>query len=271
MPSPPRAVLIVGMLMASATLAEAGGRAATESYPNLATLGEQSVPARVAPASPAVLVTAAPVLSRREMRLARRGRRSRYARGRAEWAARDQRSAQIVAVAQPAATVAPALPQPAVAGPTPLAPSQEQAAKTPNELRSSLPPLAGPHETAAPTLTDLIAKHAQQNGVPVELAKAVVRIESRGNPHASNGGALGLMQIKPGTARAAGFSGGASGLFVAETNLHFGMKILGDAYRTSGGDVCRALMLYQSGHLATRMSRANRAYCSRARAVMAGA
>lgn len=105
----------------------------------------------------------------------------------------------------------------------------------------------------------------------MELAQAVVRIESRGNAHASNGGALGLMQIKPGTARAAGFSGGAAGLFVAETNLHFGMKILGEAYRSSGGDVCRALMRYQSGHLASRMSRANRVYCSRARAIMAGA
>ena len=192
--------------MASATLAEAGGRAATESYPNLATLGEHPVPARVAPASPAIPVATAPVPSRREMRLARRGRRSRYARGRAEWAAREQRSPQIVAAAQPVPTAAPASPQPAVVPvATPLAPSQEPAAKTPGELRASLPPLAGPHETGSPTLTDLIAKHAQQNGVPVELARAVVRIESRGNPHASNGGALGLMQIKPGTARAAGF------------------------------------------------------------------
>ena len=152
-----------------------------------------------------------------------------------------------------------------------MSPAEEQAAKTPGAVQAISPAIDGRHETGAPTLADLVAKHAHENGVPVELAQAVVRIESRGNAHASHGGALGLMQIKPGTARAAGFGGSASGLFVADTNLHFGMKILGQAYRSAGGDVCRALMQYQSGHLATRMSRANRAYCSRARAVMAGA
>ncbi len=107
--------------------------------------------------------------------------------------------------------------------------------------------------------------------MPVRLAEAVVRIESRGNPQASHRGALGLMQIKPETARAVGFSGGAMALLGAETNLHFGMKILAAAYRSARGDICRALMQYQSGHLATRVSPANRAYCSKARAIMAGA
>ncbi len=149
-----------------------------------------------------------------------------------------------------------------------MTPGTEAASATPE---TAVAGRDGPHEAAAPTLSDLVARHAIENGVPVSLAQAVVRIESRGNPHASNGGALGLMQIKPGTARAAGFSGGASGLFVANTNLHFGMKILGDAFRSSGGDVCRALMLYQSGHLATHMTRSNRIYCAKARSVMAGA
>ena len=151
----------------------------------------------------------------------------------------------------------------------PAGANTEAASRTPGPPPAAKPD--GPREHGSETMADLVAKHAAANGVPVKLAQAVVRIESRGNVHASNAGALGLMQIKFGTARAAGFSGPAVGLFVADTNLRFGMKILGDAYRAAGGDTCGALMRYQSGHFATHMSRANVLYCSRARAIMAGA
>ena len=151
----------------------------------------------------------------------------------------------------------------------PAATNTEAASRTPGPPPSVTPD--GPREHGSETMAELVAKHAAANGVPVKLAQAVVRIESRGNAHASNAGALGLMQIKFGTARAVGFSGPAVGLFVADTNLRYGMKILGDAYRAAGGDTCGALMRYQSGHLATHMSRANSIYCSRARAIMAGA
>ena len=157
-------------------------------------------------------------------------------------------------------------PTPTVA---PAGANTEAASRTPGPPPAAKPD--GPREHGSETMSELVAKHAAANGVPVKLAQAVVRIESRGNVHASNSGALGLMQIKFGTARAAGFSGPAVGLFVADTNLRFGMKILGDAYRAAGGDTCGALMRYQSGHYATHMSRANVLYCSRARAIMAGA
>ncbi len=145
----------------------------------------------------------------------------------------------------------------------------ETASRTPGPPPAAKP--GGPRERGSETVDELVTKHAVANGVPIKLAEAVVRIESRGNAHASNAGALGLMQIKFGTARAAGFGGPAMGLFVADTNLRYGMKILGDAYRAAGGNTCGALMRYQSGHLATHMSRANAIYCSRARAIMAGA
>ncbi|MCB1543290.1 MAG: transglycosylase SLT domain-containing protein [Rhodoblastus sp.] len=116
---------------------------------------------------------------------------------------------------------------------------------------------------------DIIARHAAANGVPFKLADAVVRIESRYNPRVSNGGALGLMQIKPATARGVGFAGSASALYNAETNVTFGMRYLAQAYRLSGGDVCGTVMRYQSGHYAHHMNAANRAYCSKARAIMA--
>ncbi len=119
------------------------------------------------------------------------------------------------------------------------------------------------------SVRDIIARHAQANGVPFKLADAVVRIESRYNPRVSNGGALGLMQIKPATARGVGFAGSAAALYHAETNVTFGMKYLAQAYRLSGGDICGTVMRYQSGHYAHHMNAANRAYCSKARAIMA--
>lgn len=126
------------------------------------------------------------------------------------------------------------------------------------------------HEQPAPTIEALVTQHAHDNGVPVGLAKAVIRIESRFNPRASNRGAFGLMQIKAGTARSHGFAGSAAGLFSPDTNLRYGMKVLAEAYRASGGDVCRTLAFYQSGHRVHRFSAAQRTYCSRARAMMAG-
>ncbi|MHB2167573.1 lytic transglycosylase domain-containing protein [Alsobacter sp. R-9] len=115
----------------------------------------------------------------------------------------------------------------------------------------------------------LIAKHAAAQGIPVALADAVVRIESRYNPSARNGGAVGLMQIKPQTARGLGYQGGAGGLMNPETNVKYGMIYLAQAYRMSGGDTCTTLMRYQSGHYATRANKANRAYCAKARTIMA--
>lgn len=130
-------------------------------------------------------------------------------------------------------------------------------------------PAPGPVEPAALTIRDLVTKHARENGVPEKLAAAVVSIESRFNPNARGGSALGLMQIKYDTARSMGYAGGVTALLAPETNLHFGMKVLADAYRSSRGDLCMTLARYQSGHLVTHASAANRAYCSRARSFMA--
>src|SRR5262249_34150492 len=48
----------------------------------------------------------------------------------------------------------------------------------------------------------LIAEHAKLNGLRVDLVRAVVQVESAFNPYArSPKGALGLMQLMPGTMR----------------------------------------------------------------------
>lgn len=115
----------------------------------------------------------------------------------------------------------------------------------------------------------IVARHAAANGVPFSLADAVVRVESRYNPRAAHAGNLGLMQIRHQTARGMGYSGSAAGLLDAETNARYAMKYLAQAYRLAGGDTCRTIMKYQSGHMATRMSGANRTYCAKVRTITA--
>ncbi len=129
--------------------------------------------------------------------------------------------------------------------------------------------LQAPDGAGVGEIREIIAKHAAANGVPFKLADAVVRIESTYKPHVSNGGALGLMQIKPRTARDLGFVGSEDELYHAETNVHFGMKYLAQVYRQSGGDICGTVMRYQSGAYTRHMNAANRTYCSKARAIMA--
>jgi soluble lytic murein transglycosylase-like protein len=136
-------------------------------------------------------------------------------------------------------------------------------AKTARTSREERTPLAAP--AGSDGLRQLVARHAAANGVPFALADAVVRIESRYNPRAANAGNYGLMQIRHQTARGVGYSGGAAGLLDADTNARYAMKYLGQAYKLAGGDTCRTVMKYQSGHMATRMSGANRTYCAKVR------
>jgi soluble lytic murein transglycosylase-like protein len=151
--------------------------------------------------------------------------------------------------------------------------TKPEVAAAPAEGRneSKMKPVRG--ALAAPAgsegLKALVARHAAANGVPFSLADAVVRIESRYNPRAANAGNYGLMQIRHQTARGMGYTGGVGGLLDPETNARYAMKYLAMAYRAAGGDTCRTVMKYQSGHMATRMSGANRTYCAKVRTMTA--
>ncbi len=272
-----RTVLVIGTLAASVSLAQAGDKAAfnaplRDAMPDITPIIIQTPETPAAVAQPA------------ETKPSKGRHAARWARGKTptKVEASNQRNpvarteaptfeAAVTGAAQASATSSdrPEAVSSSTASVSAVAPNTEAAFRTPGPPPSARPD--GSREHGSDTVSNLVAKNALANGVPVKLAQAVVKIESRGNAHASNAGALGLMQIKFGTARAAGFSGPAVGLFVADTNLHYGMKILGDAYRAAGGDTCGALMRYQSGHYATHMNRANFVYCSRARAIMAGA
>ncbi|MCC7345970.1 MAG: transglycosylase SLT domain-containing protein [Variibacter sp.] len=115
-------------------------------------------------------------------------------------------------------------------------------------------------------LAALIAAKAHKHGVPIDLAHAIVTVESNYNPMVTGGGAtLGLMQIKHATARGMGYTGTAQELYDPATNLEWGMKYLGTARRLAKGDLCGTVLRYQAGHRAVAMNPVAREYCTKVR------
>ncbi|SFU71458.1 Transglycosylase SLT domain-containing protein [Methylobacterium sp. 174MFSha1.1] len=95
----------------------------------------------------------------------------------------------------------------------------------------------------------LIEAHAKANGVPASFIHRVVKRESGYNPRAvGRGGAMGLMQIKHGTARALGYSGSPAGLLDARINLTYGVAYLAGAYKTAHGNEAQAYSYYARGY-----------------------
>jgi len=116
----------------------------------------------------------------------------------------------------------------------------------------------------------LIRKAAAKHGVPVKIAKAVVQVESNFNPRArGSAGEVGLMQIKPATARGIGYRGSTTALYDPETNLEWGMKYLAGAHERAGGDLCGTILRYNAGHYAKRMNPISRRYCSKVKRILA--
>lgn len=96
---------------------------------------------------------------------------------------------------------------------------------------------------------EMVARHAQANGVPEALVHRVIVRESRYQPHlVGRGGTIGLMQIKLATARGLGYTGSAAGLRDPDTNLTYAVKYLAGAYRAANGDHARAVAYYAGGY-----------------------
>lgn len=123
---------------------------------------------------------------------------------------------------------------------------------------------------SADDIVILVENTAVAHGVPLELAHAVVRVESNYNPGLTGrGGTLGLMQIKYATARGIGYSGTAKALMDPAVNLEWGMRYLAGARKLAKGSVCGTILRYQAGHRAVHMTQAAAQYCGRVRHIMA--
>ncbi|CDX13271.1 Lytic transglycosylase catalytic [Mesorhizobium sp. ORS 3324] len=127
-----------------------------------------------------------------------------------------------------------------------------------------------PAATGGGQYSEIIARYAASYGVPVSLAKAVIKIESNYRPNmVGSAGEIGLMQIKPATARMMGYTGSVKGLFDPDTNIKYGMKYLAMAQGLGGGTTCGTILKYNAGHGATRMNPVSAAYCSKVKVQMA--
>lgn len=94
----------------------------------------------------------------------------------------------------------------------------------------------------------LVETEAMRQGVPVGLAVAIAKTESKFNCGAvGRHGERGVMQIKPRTAKGVGYRGSPSGLNNCQTGIRYGMIYLKQAHRRAGGNVYRTALLYNAG------------------------
>lgn len=102
---------------------------------------------------------------------------------------------------------------------------------------------------AAVDLDAIFSRASSVYGVSENLLKAVARAESGFNPNAvSRCGAVGVMQLMPGTARALGVADS----YDPEQNIMGGAKYLRQMLDEFGGDVELALAAYNAGPGAVR-------------------
>jgi len=101
---------------------------------------------------------------------------------------------------------------------------------------------------SASGMDGLIARYSAEYNVPEALIRRIIVRESGYNPRARNGPYYGLMQIRYDTAQSMGYSGPASGLLDAETNLRYGVKYLSGAYLVGNNNADQAVRNYARGY-----------------------
>jgi soluble lytic murein transglycosylase-like protein len=142
--------------------------------------------------------------------------------------------------------------------------------KTASVSRKETPAPAAASGASSTPYSAIIARYASSYGVSVSLANAVISVESNYQPNVTgSAGEVGLMQIKPSTARMLGYTGSVEGLYDPETNIKYGMKYLAMAQDVGDGTTCGTILKYNAGHAATRMNPVSSAYCSKVKIQLA--
>jgi hypothetical protein len=109
---------------------------------------------------------------------------------------------------------------------------------------ASMPGPAAARPVRGSEFDAIIADHAQANGLSPVLVRAVIEAESAFNPRAvSSVGAMGLMQLMPGTAKDLG----VSDPFDPVENIRGGTSYLRQLLDRFDGDVRLALAAYNAG------------------------
>ena len=105
-------------------------------------------------------------------------------------------------------------------------------------------PAYAPPVIATASLPDMVDRLAQQFGVPVSLARALIQVESNYQPDAvSPKGAMGLMQLMPATAR----QYAVDNPFDPEQNLAAGLQHLKSLLDRFDNKTSSALAAYNAG------------------------
>jgi SLT domain-containing protein len=93
-------------------------------------------------------------------------------------------------------------------------------------------------------LDRIISENSQRSGIPEDIIRGLISVESSGRANVvSKAGAVGLMQVKPSTARIYG----DTNLTNPAANIHAGTSYLADLLKSSGGNMRDALQAYNVG------------------------
>ena len=163
---------------------------------------------------------------------------------------RDPYTNQLVTV--PAPTEPLKSSAPANAMPEQTGPAGSPTAEDSQDGTSAVDSVPGPSISTPADLEELIVSAAEQHAVDPNLVRAIVKVESNFNPSAiSRKGAMGLMQLMPGTARRLG----VRNPFDPEENLDGGVRYLKHLLGLYGGNLALSLAAYNAGEKAVERYR----------------